>query len=197
MSALYGREHQHVTIGAMVNDAIFAVWFLLPVGAANLAPIFAAIIPGLKHLRHPIDGGRSWRGQPIFGPHKTWLGLGSGMVAATLMLGIQQWLYRGGFMIGSFDYSAAPLLLLGPLFGLGALGGDAIESFFKRQRKIPSGQAWVPFDQLDYIIGGVIVSLPFVILSLRLYLLIFMIWFAAHIVASYIGYRLGLKERPI
>jgi hypothetical protein len=55
----------------------------------------------------------------------------------------------------------------------------------------------VPFDQLDYIIGSVAVSLPFVILSPVQYLWIFLVWFLAHLLASFVGYKLGLKKDPI
>jgi len=83
------------------------------------------------------------------------------------------------------------------LFAIGALGGDAIESFFKRQRNIKSGGSWVPFDQLDYIIGSVLVSLFFVILTPMQYVWIFIVWFILHLLASYLGYLVGLKKDPI
>ena len=35
----------------------------------------------------------------------------------------------------------------------GALIGDIIESFFKRRVGIERGKNWIPFDQLDFILG--------------------------------------------
>ena len=79
----------------------------------------------------------------------------------------------------------------------GALIGDAVESYFKRQRRIPSGQPWFPFDQTDYIIGGLLFSMPFAVLPVWLILWVFGLYFGLHLLSSYIGYRLGLKELPI
>lgn len=185
----------------MLQDILFAVWFLLPAAAANMIPIFAAATPALKKFDAPIDGGKKWRGREIFGPHKTWRGIISGILMATLVLWVQQLLAANfswtQFVTNGLNYAVLPVLILGPLFAIGALGGDAIESFFKRQRNIESGGSWVPFDQLDYIIGSVLVSLFFVILTPIQYVWIFIIWFAVHLLASYIGYLIGLKKDPI
>jgi len=185
----------------MLQDILLAIWFLLPAAVANAAPIIAAKLPALKALDAPLDGGKMWRGQRVFGSHKTWRGLLAGIVAATLVLWIQQLLVVhtdwADIFTAQVDYATLPVLLLGPAFAIGALGGDAIESFFKRQKGIKSGKTWVPFDQLDYIIGSVLVSLFFVILTPLQYLWIFVIWFLMHLIASYIGYRIGLKDSPI
>ena len=184
-----------------MQDVLFSIWFLLPAALANMIPIIAASLPVLRKFDAPIDGGRTWRGHEILGPHKTWRGIVSGILVATIVLWVQQILVNNyewaAYVAHGVDYSALPVLILGPLFAIGALGGDAIESFFKRQRNIKSGGSWIPFDQLDYIIGSVLISLFFVILTPLQYLWIFVIWFVVHLVASYIGYLLGLKKDPI
>ena len=185
----------------MTQDILFAIWFLLPAAFANAVPIVAATIPLLKKYDAPIDAGRTFRGHPILGPHKTWRGLIAGIIIATLVLWTQQLLAAqfdwAAYVSGTVDYAALPVLLLGPLFAIGALGGDAIESFFKRQQNIKSGGSWMPFDQLDYIIGSVVISLFFVILTPMQYVWIFIVWFVLHIIASYLGYKFGLKKDPI
>lgn len=185
----------------MVQDILFAIWFLLPAAAANAIPIVAAAIPFLKKFDAPIDGGKTWRGHELLGSHKTWRGIIAGIIISTLLLWIQQLLFENyewaQYLAADVNYSALPVLLLGPLFALGALGGDAIESFFKRQRNIKSGGKWIPFDQLDYIIGSVVVSLFFVILSPMQYVWIFIVWFIMHLLFSFVGYKLGLKDDPI
>lgn len=185
----------------MLQDILFAIWFLLPAAVANAVPIFAAAIPFLKKYDAPIDAGKTWRGHALLGPHKTWRGIISGIIISTLILWLQVILFEhfewAHYLANGVNYSYLPVLILGPLFAIGALGGDAIESFFKRQKNIKSGGAWVPFDQLDYIIGSVVVSLFFVILSPLQYLLIFIVWFLLHLLSSYIGYKLGLKKDPI
>lgn len=185
----------------MIHDILLAVWFLLPAALANATPIFASRIPGLSRWNTPMDGGKSFRGRRIFGDHKTWRGLLTGMVVATVVLWVQQLIVVHTSWVDWFTesvpYELLPVLLLGPVFAIGALGGDAIESFFKRQIGIKSGKPWFPFDQLDYIIGAVLVSLFFVILSPVQYVLMFVIWFIGHLIASFIGYLLGLKKEPI
>lgn len=185
----------------MIDDILFAFWFMVPAAAANGAPILSARMPLLSRWNTRMDFGKQLHGTPIFGPHKTWRGLVSGMIAATIVLYIQQ-LLAGNFgfirdFTDSVDYTALPTLLLGPLFGLGALGGDAIESFFKRRRGTPSGESWLPFDQIDYIIGAILVSLPFFVLTLRQYALIIVIWFFVHLASTYLGWKVGLKAKPI
>lgn len=185
----------------MLHDIALAFWFLLPAAIANAAPVFGTVIPFVKHWNAPIDGGRSFRGERIFGAHKTWRGLISGIIAATLVLWLQQLLVEhtawAQYLAGPVDYAALPILLLGPLFAIGALGGDAIESFFKRQRGIKSGGTWIPFDQIDYIIGAILVSLPFVILSIPQYIWMLIVWFVMHLLFSYTGWLMGLKKQPI
>lgn len=185
----------------MLHDILFAFWFMLPAFIANGAPILAARSPLIEKWDTRLDFGKKFHGKPVFGSHKTWRGIVSGMLIATLVLWLQQ-LAIAHFdwtvvFANGVDYSTLPTLILGPLFGLGALGGDAIESFFKRRRGTRAGDRWMPFDQIDYIIGAVLVSLPFVVLSIRQYILIFIIWFCMHIAGTYIGWRVGLKDQPL
>ena len=184
----------------MLHNLLFALWFLLPAALANVAPIFGAVTPGIKHLNAPIDGGRRYRGKALLGSHKTWRGLVLGMIVSTIVFVLQRLAVShtswGQSLAHGINYAdLSPLL--GPLFGFGALGGDAIESFFKRQRGVKSGEAWVPFDQLDYIFGGLLVTLPFVLLTPIWYGFIILVWFVMHLLASYVGYLLGLKAKPI
>jgi len=185
----------------VIEEIFFALWFFAPAGAANVMPIFVAAVPALKKYTAPMDFGLSFRGKRILGAHKTWRGLISGVLAATLALWLQQllaahvgWIHEWTSQV---DYAVLPTLILGPLFALGALGGDALESFFKRQRGVAPGRGWFPFDQIDYIIGGAIATWAFVPLSVRQYAWLVLLWLIVHVVASYIGYLLKLKERPI
>lgn len=185
----------------MIQDILLAFWFLLPAAIANAAPVFGPVLPLIKHWNTPIDGGRTLRGHRLFGEHKTWRGLLCGIAAATLTLWLQQLAFNHAawaqYLSGPVDYAMLPVLLLGPLFAIGALGGDVIESFFKRQRGIKSGGTWVPFDQIDYIIGAIIVSLPFAIFSVSQYVWMLVLWFLMHLLFSYAGWVIGVKKRPI
>jgi CDP-2,3-bis-(O-geranylgeranyl)-sn-glycerol synthase len=185
----------------MLHDILFALWFLLPAAAANMAPVLTAAVPLLKQWDAPLDGGRTFRGVEIFGSHKTWRGLISGIILATITLYLQQALVThtnwASFVADGLNYEALPTLILGPLFALGALGGDAIESFFKRQRGIQSGGSWVPFDQIDYIIGAIVASLPIFVATPSQYFWMLLVWFIMHLAFSYVGWLLKLKKQPI
>jgi hypothetical protein len=183
------------------RDIFFALWFFLPAAIANVVPIFVAPLPGLRNYDAPMDCGLTFRGKRLLGSHKTWRGLIAGLLFATLTLWLQQlgaahvaWIHHATSQV---DYVALPTLLLGPLFALGALGGDAIESFFKRQRGVAPGHGWFPFDQIDYIIGGALVTMPFVQLTILQYAWLIVLWLVVHVISTYIGYLLGLKERPL
>lgn len=185
----------------MFEDILFALWFFLPAGMANMIPIPIAKVPGLRTLDAPLDFRATFRGKRVFGSHKTWRGLVTGIIAATLTLWLQQYLVGEVSWIQSFtgqiDYQSLPTLIVGPLFAIGALGGDAIESFFKRQRGIAPGRGWFPFDQTDYIIGGAIATMPFISLSIWQYAWLLVLWLIVHMVSTVAGYFMGLKERPI
>jgi CDP-2,3-bis-(O-geranylgeranyl)-sn-glycerol synthase len=180
---------------------IFALWFFLPAGIANVVPILAAKIPPFSRYSAPIDGGRSLNGVRILGDHKTWRGLLSGIIAAIGIVCIQKYLWETGKLdflaeqsLGYLDHSP---FLLGFLFGFGALAGDALKSFAKRRRNIPDGQTWFPFDQLDYIVGACLALTLVVVLSPIEYVAILVTWFFAHLASSYVGYRLKMKSSPI
>lgn len=184
-----------------MKELFLAVWFFLPAGIANASPIIVAKLPGLRKFDAPIDGGKTFRGQRILGAHKTWRGLITGIIAATITLWLQQRAIDHSSVLQSWtnqiDYLGLPTLIVGALFGIGALGGDAIESFFKRQRNVAPGHGWFPFDQTDYIIGGALATAGYVQLYFWQYVELLAIWLLVHIVASYVGYLLHLKERPI
>ncbi len=168
-----------------------AFWFFLPAGIANISPLFACRLPGLKHWDTPMDFGKTYRGKRVFGTNKTWRGLVFGAVVAALV-GLLQ--YR---VITSSVESTAFIVLATAAMGFGALVGDAVESFFKRQIGIKPGEKWFPFDQIDYIIGGLLCVAPFVDLSLADVVRVGVLYFGLHIVFSYIGYLIGFKKTPI
>jgi CDP-2,3-bis-(O-geranylgeranyl)-sn-glycerol synthase len=180
---------------------LFALWFFAPAGIANSSPVFANKVPLLKKLGMPIDMGKTYRGKRVFGDHKTVRGFLAGILSGILVASIQMFLYSNSSWIvdisGSIDYSQPIVLLMGAMLGLGALTGDAIKSFFKRQTGVESGKSWFPFDQIDYIIGGLVFSIPFVNLKPSEIIAIFIVWFLIHPVATFIGWLIGLKDSPI
>jgi CDP-2,3-bis-(O-geranylgeranyl)-sn-glycerol synthase len=185
-----------------VNEILFALWFFAPAGIANGAPVFANKISLLDKFGKPIDHGKSWRGKRIFGDHKTYRGFLVGVIVAVFIAAIQMILYTNFDFFSveitnNIDYSDPKVLVLGAFLGFGALAGDAVKSFFKRQLSVPSGKSWFPFDQIDYILGGLIMSVPIVALSPVDYLAVFIVWAFLHPIATFIAWILKLKDSPI
>lgn len=186
----------------MFAEILFALWFFAPAGLANAAPVFAARFNVLKPFDKPLDAGASFRDRRIFGDHKTWRGLLAGafvgLLAGFLQFLLVNFAWEPGFLNYLVDYqNGLTTILLGGMLGVGALLGDAIKSFFKRQVNITSGKSWFPFDQLDYIVGALALSLPFVQLRATDYAYIFLLWFGLHVVIVYIGWRLKWRKNPI
>lgn len=173
-----------------MNNYWAAILFFLPAGVANISPVFANILPGLKHWETPMDLGVSWRGKRLFGPNKRMRGL----VFGTVMAGL------AAVVIGKLapdTLVSDHTFLIGCMLGFGALLGDAVESFFKRRRDIAAGDSWFPFDQVDYIIGGLLLVYPFARIPAWAVMTIVITYFALHLLVAYLGYRLGLKVKPI
>jgi CDP-2,3-bis-(O-geranylgeranyl)-sn-glycerol synthase len=171
-----------------------AFWFFLPAGIANVAPVFANKIPILNRWQTPLDLGKTYKGQRILGDNKTWRGL----VFGTLMAGITYpFVLLAVYGLNPEPDKMVVTAFIGGLIGLGALTGDAVESFFKRRRGIRPGNSWFPFDQTDYIIGGLLLVYPLVQPPFKFMTVIFMLYFSLHLVGSYIGFLVGLKEKPI
>lgn len=182
-----------------MKDILFVIWFFLPAGLANTAPIFAAKIPVLKKFDYPLDGFKKFKGKRIFGDHKTVRGIIAGIIVGIIVSVLQHYYYSFPFIQSFVPYSFFQVnpVLFGILSAIGALTGDAVKSFFKRRFNIVSGKSWFPFDQTDYILGGVILTFFLYPLSVWQYLLLFIIWFLLHPASTIIGYWLKLKKEPI
>ncbi len=173
-----------------------ALWFFLSAGIANGVPVILARLPLLRDWKIPLDCGKKYRGKRWLGDNKTWRGLLGGSLLGGLTALLQ---YAFNFKLPGFQLVTSPGLAfaIGFLMGFGALIGDAIESFFKRQRDIGPGNAWFPFDQLDYIFGGLLMSYPLAKPSWLLMLTVVIAWFGVHLFSVYAGYLTGLRDKPI
>ena len=73
----------------MFRDIFFVIWFFLPAGLGNIAPIFAAKLPWLKTYAFPLDGYAMFRGKRLLGDHKTVRGLLSGLLTGMATASLQ------------------------------------------------------------------------------------------------------------
>jgi len=159
---------------------IQAFWIVIPIYVANAS---AVIVGGGT----PIDFGKTWNdGRRILGDGKTWRGLFAGtflgMTAGFGLAVVASYLSTSEYnFLYLTNFEGFPVMI--PiLFSLcfGALLGDVIESFFKRRIGKGRGQDWIPFDQLDFIVGALLFSF---LASELLYVVHFTSdqWFFVHI----------------
>ncbi len=171
-------------------------WLIALFGVANMAPVFCINIPFLKCS---VDCGKSWRGKRIFGENKTWRGILAATVLGFLFFIIQRQLFiESNFFlrVSLFDYQVVPWFY-GFFIGLGAILGDLIKSFFKRRANLAPGHSWIPFDQIDYLIGGMIALEPFYRPDIFAFFLIILFGFVLHLFVKFIGYILKISDKKI
>lgn len=172
-----------------------AFYFALPIYLANAAPVLVGKLPWLNQ---PIDGGRLYRGQPLLGSHKTWKGLVLGTFIAILVVLVQSWASHYPFFakLSLINYGEISAPLLGFLMGFGALAGDAAKSFLKRRLGFPPGSVWVPFDQLDFMIGGLALTSLYVWPGWPVALILFLLTPVLHYLTNLAAFKIGLKNVP-
>ena len=139
---------------------IKTIWFLLPSGRANLVPPIAAKL--IPRWDTPVDFGATLRGKRLLGPHKTFRGLASGILLASITLKTQCFISTHVSVFQNLEESSAfcDLWWLGPWLGFAALTGDLFKSFLKRQFDIRPGHSWFPWDQIDWILGTLVAAYP-------------------------------------
>jgi len=177
------------------------LYFFLPAYFANMAPTFAKKTGILEFLDKPIDFWKNFRGKPIFGPHKTWRGIISGIVSGILISYFQKFLFQFSFFqkISFLNYQKINVFLLGFLLSFGALFGDLISSFFKRRKGILPGKPWIPFDQISFVIGSFLIVNIFsdFRIPISAWLLILVLSFFLHIIGNRIGFWLKISDGKI
>ena len=168
-------------------DIAAAMWFIFPAYCANAAPV---IFGGGQ----PMDFGRTFfDGKPFLGSHKTFRGFLAGLVVGTLVGLVQALLFeRILVQYGSqFQYN----VFLGFMLSLGALTGDLIESFIKRRLNRSSGSSLPVADQIDFILGAFLFSIPVLPLSLTTALIILLITIPIHLVTNLAAALLKMKNK--
>lgn len=78
--------------------------------------------------------------------------------------------------------------------GLAAMLGDAAKSFVKRRIGIAPGRPWVPADQLDFILAGLVVLSFWVPLTWTQALWIAVLSFIGDILINHISFYLGIRK---
>ena len=156
-------------------------YFMAPAWCANMAPPFAKYWRAWNRPLH-----ERW-----LGAHKTVVGCAAGVAAALLATAAQ---HVNDAPFSLVDYSV--YVPLGLAFGVGAMGGDAAKSFFKRRLGIAPGARWVPLDQIDFAIGALVTTRPWIGFGLADVAVILAMTFAGDLAVNRLAFRLGIKDTP-
>jgi CDP-2,3-bis-(O-geranylgeranyl)-sn-glycerol synthase len=159
--------------------ALELVYFMAPAYVANMAA--------------PLT--RYWKGwnRPIcaryLGDHKTVIGFAAGLVGALATTFVQHVIGREAPIV---DYEH--WVGLGLAFGLGAMGGDSAKSLVKRRLGIPPGRPWIPFDQVDFVLGALLLVAPRATLGLADVAIVLGVSFGGHVGVNHAAYWLGIRD---
>jgi CDP-2,3-bis-(O-geranylgeranyl)-sn-glycerol synthase len=161
-------------IATLIGEALK---FIFPAYCANGAPVLGG---GGK----PIDFGKNFfDGKRIFGANKTFRGFFFGL-AIGAAVGVMDCLL--------FGYP----WLFAVLTPLGALLGDLTGAFLKRRLDIKPGGLLPVVDQIDFVVGALVFSLPLMIVSWQLALAVLLITPPIHLFTNFLAYKLKLKKNP-
>ncbi len=161
----------------IITLIIEALKFIFPAYCANAIPVIAG-------GGRAMDGGKNFfDGKPIFGKNKTLRGFFWGLAFGTAI----------GFVESIFfGYP----ILFSLLLPLGALLGDLAGALIKRRLGIAPGELLPIVDQVDFIVGAVLFSLPLQITYWELVIAVFVITPPIHLLTNFVAYKLGLKNNP-
>jgi CDP-2,3-bis-(O-geranylgeranyl)-sn-glycerol synthase len=154
-----------------------ALKFIFPAYCANATPVLAGGGTRMDFGKNFYDGKR------IFGNNKTFRGFFFGLAIGVMVGLIECWLF--GFPV-----------LFSVLTPLGALLGDLMGAFLKRRLGIAPGGLLPIVDQVDFVIGAVVFSLPLALISWELAVTVLLITPPIHLFTNFLAYKMKLKRNP-
>jgi CDP-2,3-bis-(O-geranylgeranyl)-sn-glycerol synthase len=171
-----------------------AVWLMLPAYITNSS---AAFFGGTT----PIDRGICWGKSRLLGDGKTYEGLIMG-ISCGIIVGIVQNLFASEYVdlpsFGTFPFSFVTLVSL----SAGAMLGDLLGSFIKRRVGLKRGAPFPLVDQLDFVAGAWLLLFLFArawfieSFSLNIIIAVIVITPLLHLLANFLGFKIGKKQVP-
>ena len=122
-------------------------------------------------------------GERVLGDHKTFRGFFSALIVGTIVGVVCSYVFSKNLVTVAIPAS------------LGALLGDMVGAFVKRRLKIKPGGALPVVDQLDFVVGAIILVYLFSSISLSVVLILLLVTPPIHLLTNVGAYALGLKER--
>jgi len=165
----------------MQFSLVHTLLFLLPLYLTNsLAVIFSGKTPLDFNILF-IDE------KPLLGKGKTIRGT-IGAIIFTVLLCVPV-SYFANFYFPNY-------IFISFILSLGAIFGDLAESFIKRRLNMPPGKELFPWDQIDFLIGGLIFGIQFYIPSIFELIFMFALTLILHRVTNIVAFKLKLKRVP-
>jgi CDP-2,3-bis-(O-geranylgeranyl)-sn-glycerol synthase len=173
---------------AIINDIVYAFYYILPAYVANAAPV---IFGG----GYPLDAGKLFRDEkPIFGSNKTIRGFLAGLIVGTFAGFVLSYLSQLNAFPHNFLFQYD--VLLGFTLSFGALTGDLLHSFIKRRLDIPPGSPLPVADQLDFVLGALLFSVVVYPPPWFIAVIIVVVTPPIHLLTNFIAYLTGVKKTP-
>lgn len=157
---------------------LIAIYIAIPTYVANSTPV-------LLGGGAPIDRGRNFiDGRRMLGTNKTMKGFAYGFLLGSLAAFAEAAIF--------VNYT---LVLVGMAASLGALLGDLFGAFLKRRLNIPPGSPLPVVDQLDFILGALLLTSPMLQVTMGAVLILVIATVPIHLLSNGIAYLLRLKGR--
>ena len=166
-------------------------YLMLPAYFANMAPV---MVKKINLFVFPIDFNKQINNKPVLGKNKTFRGLIFGVIFAIVISYLQFLMYNAGFFRNVSFMNYQNWLLFGFLMGLGTLTGDSVKSFFKRRVNIKPGDKFVPFDQIDFIIGASVFILPVFGLTWKIFFVSLFLSLILDIIVNHLAFYLKIRN---
>lgn len=182
----------------------------MPVILAGISNMIIVKQKWFKKYAKPIDGGSTWKdNKRIFGNNKTLLGIFTMIICSIITHVI--W----GIICGNIDYlqsinelylynenTLSYNIMIGALMGVTYMIFELPNSFIKRRIDIPDGKTvqgikgitFFIIDQLDSMIGIMLVLVIFSRLNLAQYINYVILGGITHIIVNLILYRLKIRR---
>ena len=179
-------------------------FLLLAFVLAGLAQTAWFASPVSALFMQPIDGGLTFRGQRLFGDHKTLRGFVVMVPAAAAAFALLAMLAGDPEMLGLWPLSVPRYLVAGAVAGFGFMAGELPNSFLKRQLGIRPGQAartrgaaafHFAVDRLDSGIGMLLALAVLIPVSWVTVATVLTVGPFIHWTFSMLMFRLGVKTR--
>lgn len=177
--------------------SLVSIYFYLPGALANVGAVISRFVPFFRDLKQPIDFNRKFRGRRLVGEHKTvggfLFGILFGMAAGVVKFLVFDQIFP---VVLFLELNFWTNLWLSFLLSFGAVSGDLIKSFAKRQLHVDPHKPFIPFDEIDHtttalLLAKVFFPIPWAVIFVAIFL-----YFFIHAGSNVVGYWLKIKKVP-